>query len=912
MCAVDLRADVSELWPRLDRPLADRVVEPRIFDRFLAVCREHPTATAIVHPGGSWTYAQVEVASRAVAAKLLALPAAGDVVALYSRRSGELVIAMLACARAGLTFAVLDAAYPIERIQLQLGVLKPDRFVAIGGVDVAGLPVPAGMLVLDGIDALAPVNDKIDGAGAAIAYLLFTSGTTGVPKCIATSHAPLVHFIGWYEKAFAVDAGCRFSMLSGLGHDPVLRDVFVPLSTGAELHVPPAATVLDPAKLYGWFAEAKITHAHVTPQLSRILCAGRRDASALKALRFVFSGGDTLRSKQATEVIGLAPAVKVVNFYGSTETPQAMGYHVFDPRADTHDSVPIGRGIDDVQLFVLDDKLGLADIDARGQIAIRTRYLSEGYRGDPALTNKKFVANPQSSDPEDRLYLTGDVGHWRADAAVVIEGRLDDQVKIRGFRVELGDVVHQLQRIPQVKEAVVLPERMADGESRLVAYLVPAAGEATAGVRDAMTAAVPAYMVPARFVWLESFPLLPNGKIDRAGLKKLEPVEQATQQELDPTEATIVADWQKLLARPGIDADASFIDLGGDSLSFIEASVKLEQLLGRLPDGWEKQSIRALARQKQDHRSKLTRVDSSVLLRAISIVGVVIGHYELPNLAGTVIALFVVSGMSFGKYLAPQVVKTERITPIIRLIVKIAIPTILYSLVVNFGFHLAKWPGLFLVNNLVSDDSHVSGIGFWYIDVLVQCLLVLALLLAIPPVRRLASGDPFRWLLGATIVCSGIAYAAPYLWDTTQLSDRVPQQYLGAVFLGWTVIHATTLPRKLLVLGVMLLTFADFAWKSEYYLVFPFVATAFLVFSQRVSLPIYAGRLVNIVASASLFIYLTDHQVELVLGKVGLGSHPWVMVVAAVIVGIVAWWLWERAAHFAHRLVPRSQTTTVM
>jgi amino acid adenylation domain-containing protein len=900
--------------PNLASPLPAAQIGPRIFDRFLAACRERPEATAIVHPGGSWTYAQVERMTGALAARLRALPGQDDVVALYGQRCGELVIAMLACARAGLTFAVLDAGYPAERIQLLLGVLQPGRFVAIG--DAAGpalgqLSLPPSVLRFDSALAstLAADDAARDGLDAvrpeAIAYLLFTSGTTGVPKCIATSHTPLVHFISWYEHRFAVDPACRFSMLSGLSHDPVLRDVFVPLSAGAELHIPAPPVVLDPVKLHGWFADHRITHAHVTPQLLRILCAGRRDRS-LSALRFVFSGGDMLRTKQATELLATAPSARVINFYGATETPQAMGFHVFDPQADTGDAVPIGRGIDEVQLFVLStDKLEALGPGARGQIAIRTRYLSAGYRGDPGLTNAKFIANPQSSDPTDRLYLTGDVGHRRPDGAVILEGRVDDQVKIRGFRVELGDVAHQLHQLPQIKEAVVLAERTPDGEARLVAYVVPTgAADATAAVRDAMTAAVPAYLVPARFVWLERFPLLPNGKIDRAQLRQLEPAETAPVQHLDPTERAIADQWRELLGRPSIDVEQSFVTLGGDSLSFIEASVKLELLLGALPDGWEKLSIRQLARTKRAERSAWTRVDASVFLRAISILAVVAGHYELPNLAGSVLALFVVSGMSFGRYLVPQVRQSRTVTPIARLVVRVAVPAILYSIAVNFVFKLPKWPGMLLANNLVSPNAHVSGIGFWYIDVLVQCFVVLGVLLAIPPIRRALSGDdPFYVLLGATLLFVGIAVAAPYVHDLSHLADRTPVQFLRAVFLGWTLLHASTLPRKLLVVALSIPVFGDIAWHHEEYVVFPFVATTFLAFVQRVSLPVMVGRVVTIIASASLFIYLTDHQVGLVLEKAGLGRFPIAMVGVAAVVGIAAWKLWERALSFMPRTI---------
>ena len=239
--------------------------------------------------------------------------------------------------------------------------------------------------------------------------------------------------------------------------------------------------------------------------------------------------------------------------------------------------------------------------------------------------DKKFVANPGTGDATDRVYLTGDVGHFRDDGAVVVDGRMDDQVKIRGFRVELGDVAHQLERIATVKEAVVLAESAA--RRREPARRVPGRTRGrpadAIAVRDAMAATSPAYMVPARYVWLAQFPLLPNGKLDRAALATLESLEETADRprsRATPIEATIVEHWKALLGRPAIDVDASFVDLGGDSLSFIEASVQVEELLGRLPERWEKLSIRQLAREKRDQRSWWTRVDSSVLLRAISIV----------------------------------------------------------------------------------------------------------------------------------------------------------------------------------------------------------------------------------------------------------------------------------------------------
>jgi hypothetical protein len=254
------------------------------------------------------------------------------------------------------------------------------------------------------------------------------------------------------------------------------------------------------------------------------------------------------------------------------------------------------------------------------------------------------------------------------------------------------------------------------------------------------------------------------------------------------------------------------------------------------------------------------------------------------------------------------VLRTERITPILRLALKIAIPTVLYSLFVNCALGFKKWPGLLMVNNLMStNDIHVIGVGFWYIDVLVQCFLFLAVLLAFRAVRRLVAQDPFTWLICVTLFFDGVAVLGAH---ATNAPQNVPYQHIGIIFLGWALIHADTLPRKLLLLAMTVPTFGDEAWRSKYILAFPFVTTVFLIFSERVSLPRHLGRLVNVIASASLFIYLCDHQVEWVLEKTPLAGNV-LKVPIAVVVGVVGWKAWETlsAATYGRWVAARANVT---
>ncbi|MCP4655124.1 MAG: AMP-binding protein, partial [bacterium] len=229
----------------------------------------------------------------------------------------------------------------------------------------------------------------------------------------------------------------RFPMLSGLAHDPLLRDLFTPLWLGATLVIPDPEEIGNPGWLPEWMRREAISVAHLTPAMGRLLCSGI--AAATPALRYLFFGGEPLRRQDLSRVRELAPEAACVNFYGTTETPQAVGYFVV-PAAELRDTVPVGRGIADVQLLVLNPSGGLAGIGEKGEICVRTPHLALGYLDDPELTRERFPANPFAAQAGDRIYRTGDLGRYLPDGNLEFLGRADHQVKIRGFRVELGEI----------------------------------------------------------------------------------------------------------------------------------------------------------------------------------------------------------------------------------------------------------------------------------------------------------------------------------------------------------------------------------------------------------------------------------------------------------------------------------------
>ena len=278
------------------------------------------------------------------------------------------------------------------------------------------------------------------------AYVAFTSGSTGAPLGIRSSHAPVSHFLAWHIATFGLRSGDRFSLLSGIAHDPVLRDIFTPLSLGASLHVPAPDVRESPEALARWLAGERITVAHLTPPLAQLVLADEEETQ-FASLRRPFFGGDRLDLRNRRALRRRAPDCRFVNFYGTTETPQAMSFHAVDP-GEIEARAPearfrIGRGIDGVQILVQNGER-LCGIGEPGEICVRTPYLSDGY-----LEDERNAGRFGDSDGV-RCYRTGDLGIYDPDGRVEILGRNDAQAKIRGYRVEPREIEAVLEAHPAV------------------------------------------------------------------------------------------------------------------------------------------------------------------------------------------------------------------------------------------------------------------------------------------------------------------------------------------------------------------------------------------------------------------------------------------------------------------------------
>ncbi|HYU36207.1 MAG TPA: alpha/beta fold hydrolase, partial [Thermoanaerobaculia bacterium] len=503
--------------------------------RFREAVRREPERTAVTFSGGSWTYRDLLERSGSIATTRAVTPVCLD-------RSPELVATVLGLLEAGSAFVLLDPAHPEAR--------REECLRQVGSLAMEGL-----------------------------AYVAFTSGSTGRPKGILGTEAPVAAFLSWYIGRFGLHRGDRFALLSGLSHDPLLRDLLTPLVLGARLSVPAPEVLAEPAAFRAWLAAEGITVLHLTPSTAGFLF---RDAApgSLPAVRLALFGGEPLTWAQAARFRNAAPYALVVNVYGATETPQVMSFYVVEEGRTDAGRVPVGRGRDGVDLLVVNphgDPCGAGEL---GEVWIRTTFLTLGYLGDPALTADRF--RPDATHRETRVYRTGDLGRYRPDGAVEIAGRADAQIKIRGHRIEPAEIEAMLAAHPDLREAAVAALDLA-GEARLVAWIVPHPHSIDPRpiLRPWLLTRLPEPMVPSEYVVVEALPRTPNGKLDRRTL----PAPQlsgagAGLRPRDVLEIELARLWEELLGRPvGVRDD--FFAAGGHSLLAVRLISEISRRLGR-------------------------------------------------------------------------------------------------------------------------------------------------------------------------------------------------------------------------------------------------------------------------------------------------------------------------------------------
>ena len=578
--------DEAGLRRRWNRTGADYPREATVPALFAAQVARQPQATALVTPAGSWTYAELDRRSTELAWGLRECGVRLDTpVTVALPRGADLIATLLAVLKAGGAYLPIDPASPSARVAAMiagagLAVVTDETAAAVP--EVPGVRVVRLAELGSGQDAALPPDLAHP---QSLAYLSFTSGSTGVPKGVAVPHRAVVRLVS--DPTFAtLGPGQRVLQLAPVAFDASTLEIWGALLTGATVVVAPPGPLGLP-EIAELLRSCGVSVAWLTAGLFHQLV--ELDAGALAGIGQLLAGGDVLAPDAVRAALAARGGKPLVNGYGPTENTTFTACHVMTDPAQVGATVPIGRPIQHTTVQILDERLRPVPIGVAGELYTGGDGLARGYRGNAAATARAFVPDPDGNG--GRLYRTGDLARWRADGVLEFIGRVDDQVKVRGFRVEPGEVEAVLRTFPGVRDAAVVVR--GDGAQRhLVGYVSPADGVDPGTLRPALLREflahrLPEYLVPAGFAVLDRFPLNLNGKLDRAALPapQRESGEPASPVQGE-TERRLAEVWQLLLGIEAVGREDNFFAIGGNSLSAARLMFRIREVFGvELPMG---------------------------------------------------------------------------------------------------------------------------------------------------------------------------------------------------------------------------------------------------------------------------------------------------------------------------------------
>ncbi|MFJ5197135.1 amino acid adenylation domain-containing protein [Streptomyces sp. NPDC088394] len=536
---------------------------------FAAQAARTPDAIALVDGDRELTYAELDEDTNRLAHHLVGLGVRPEsVVAVLMERSAELLTGLLAVVKAGGVYAPLNTADPDTRLlriltETAAPVLLTDRALADHPVVAR---TGAETVVLDGTAGFAHLPTTPPAPHAhpdQWLYVMYTSGSTGVPKGVAVTHRNVADLAA--QTMYANGNHTRVLFHSPHTFDASTHEIWVPWLNGGTVVVAPPG-YLDPGMLGGLLTERGISSLWLTAGLFRVMAEEVPEAFA--GVREVWAGGDVVPPEAVRRVMDRCPDVTVVNGYGPTETTTFATTHRVHRPLDYAGAIPIGEPLDNHRLYVLDDGLRLVPPGTPGELYIAGAGLARGYLGRPGMTAERFVADPYGP-AGTRMYRTGDLVRWNLEGSLEYLGRADQQVKLRGFRIELGEIETALTAHGSVGQATVLVREDRPGDKRLVAYLVAAdaARIDVAELRGHASDALPEYMVPSAFVVLDEIPLTTNGKVDRRALPAPQ-VSHATSGRAPrtPQEEVLCGLFAAVLGLPSVSIDDHFFHRGGHSV----------------------------------------------------------------------------------------------------------------------------------------------------------------------------------------------------------------------------------------------------------------------------------------------------------------------------------------------------------
>jgi amino acid adenylation domain-containing protein len=573
---------------------ADYPLELCLHELFEAQVARTPDAVALVCAGRQLTYRELNEKANQLAHYLREQGVKPDVpVGICLERGVALVAAILGILKSGAAYLPLDPTYPPQRLRLMFEEARVPLIVTEPHL-VGILPEGSTALVYgegdnpwdrQSVENLSSVGDSLN-----LAYVLYTSGSTGIPKGVAMQHRSLVNLMLWQVGESQLASQARTLQFASVNFDVSAQEIFATLSSGGTLVLVDEMTRRDPVQLWQFIVQERIQRLFLPfVALQNLVEAASLADIRGNALREIVTAGEQLHVTPAmASFFGELENCRLYNHYGPTETHVITSHRLNGPPAGWPLLPPIGSPVANVRIYVLNEQLQPVPPGVIGQLYAGGVCVARGYWNRADFTAERFLADPFSDESLSRLYRTGDLARWRSDGQLEFLGRIDHQVKHRGFRVELGEIEAALEQHDQVQTAVVLLREDRPGDKRLTAYVVPRSAASSPDaeeLRRRLAEKLPDYMVPTAFVVLDKLPVNTNGKVDRQMLPAPLPAkvdfDAKPRTDLEQTIATVFSD---VLGIDGVDLDDSFFELGGNSLLAVQLQARLGKLLHiRLP-----------------------------------------------------------------------------------------------------------------------------------------------------------------------------------------------------------------------------------------------------------------------------------------------------------------------------------------
>jgi aspartate racemase len=558
-----------------------------IHELFETQVERSPNRVAVAFGKNQLTYRELNAQANQLAHRLRDIGVGPEtLVGLYLERSLEMIVGVLGTLKAGAAYVPLDPLYPRERLEYMLADAQPAALVTHPRL-VPTLPAATAQVIchepeVEGVND--PGNPATPVSLTNLAYVMYTSGSTGVPKGVMVSHANLLHSTIARWKYYR-EPVVSFLLLSSFAFDSSVAGIFWTLTQGGSLILPTAARTIETTYLCDLIATYKISHLLAIPSLYAAILQEER-APQLLSLRTVIVAGENCPATLVEDHARRLQCASLYNEYGPTEgTVWSTVYRCKSQEAGG--SVPIGRPISNTQVYILDSHMQLLPVGIPGEVYLSGLGVAQGYLNRPELTAQKFITHVFSSGFEVHLYKTGDLARYSQDGEIYFVGRIDQQLKVRGFRVEPGEIEAHLTKHPNVQHAIVLAREDGAGDKKLVVYVVPKPGPrpTASALKAFLESRLPHYMIPAAFIFLDHLPVTVNGKVDRLALPAPGPVRVSCEQRFvaprNALEARLARIWEKALDVRPIGVRDNFFDLGGYSLLALRVMRETAKAVGK-------------------------------------------------------------------------------------------------------------------------------------------------------------------------------------------------------------------------------------------------------------------------------------------------------------------------------------------